>query len=804
MRKVIIQGKFMHVNKYILSLWLILVHSILSFGSNAVKGTSFSTVKVDVDWEKYFSGHALQWSSMPLKWETAPFLGNGLAGTLINADLDSKCVKFWICRSDVGKLDFPGRGHSGNRMVIGTFNLSFKEKLLPEQCTIELDIWNAEAKGLISTTGGNVRWKAFVPADLNGVMINIMPENDELQISWVPDIKWKGEYSNEKGYKIFQREDSVYHPRTSVASGGFSVAWETVNEQDGSQTYMFSVGSSPVNRNLWELSPSHTTSKEEAVNSLLNMISDGYPKANARHRNWWHAFYRKSYFSFPDADAESYYWIQIYKLGSTARYNTPMMDNHGVWTTDSVYGFSTWDLNVQSTYRLHLVANHYELGKPLIKFLDDNFNSVTMYDAAQSKLRAGIRQQMFLRYKFFDTQTWEHGPEKPADGPAKFLWGCHNYWLHYRYSMDDSLLLPLILKLQGGINAMVDGLEKSDDDKYFIRSGDNWENWTGRNPTGLLAVLRWALLTAKELGIRIGYDKQTITYWDEVLGKLSDYEVGKYPDGSFGLYLGEGQMPYPHRHWSHLLMTFPLHVSGYHDPVIANSIDYWIKHSSGLNGENPFAGYSTAASIIMNAERGRINSMEDLINIFLYSNSRRGPNVWPSTLYREYGPVIETPFLFANALQHLALQSWKDTIKVFPAIPASWETCSFHHFRTEGAFLVSASRTYGKTDFIQIHSLEGERCLLKTDIDNLVVVESNGKNKVKRLANNLYEIDLQRGETILLRSSHYQGDYLIKPSPVNENDKNSYGLNEKFFRKRPNILRFISYPYSGELLKEKE
>ncbi len=46
--------------------------------------------------------------------------------------------------------------------------------------------------------------------------------------------------------------------------------------------------------------------------------------------------------------------------------------------------------------------------------------------------------------------------------------------------------------------------------------------------------------------------------------------------------------------------------------------------------------------------------------------------IQPNTMYKESGPVIETP--------------------LFPAVPAKWADAALRDFRTEGAFLLSASR----------------------------------------------------------------------------------------------------------------
>jgi len=77
---------------------------------------------------------------------------------------------------------------------------------------------------------------------------------------------------------------------------------------------------------------------------------------------------------------------------------------------------------------------------------------------------------------------------------------------------------------------------------------------------------------------------------------------------------------------------------------------------------------------------------------------------------------IEASLCVANSLQTMLLQSWGDTIRVFPAMPTGvWPDAVFHNLLAEGAFLVSARRADGKTQWVRIKSLAGEPCRVLVD-----------------------------------------------------------------------------------------
>ena len=772
-------------------------------------------VSLNVDWPVYMEKHNLIWDIFPGRWENGPFIGNGLAGSIIWASPDSTNVKWYLGRSDIGKLDFPGGGGTPMRKQIGSMNLETVGKILFEESSAELDLWNAEARGIIKTTRGEIKWRSFTPLDEAIIIIELIEiSGEEYKCRWVKEFNWEGTEELIDGVNTYTVEDRQHHPRSEVSSGGHTIAWVEDNTDTTRRLYV-GISSSPVTREIWDSSPRGSLSSlDNALISIKTVKSKDINALLSEHQNWWHAFYKKSFMSVPRLELESYYWIQLYKMASSSREGFPMIDNHGLWSVEPAYGFATWDLNVQSIYRLHLKSNHIGLGEPLVRFMDGSFNEETMWNGKHGEIRAGMRQQTFLRYHYFDTEYWEHPEDQPTDGPAKFLWGCHNYWMQYRYSMDTKLLTNLLPKLEGGINAMATHLEKGNDGKLHIPSGRNWENWIGKDPTGLLAVLDWALSTAIHIGKMLDYDQEKLSKWDSLKTNLADFPTGKYPNGETGFLLGREfhrltqgsfhlqEIPLPHRHWTHLLMIFPLHTLTWDQinkrDLIKNSIDYWSLIATGLDGNEPTAGYAPCASICLYASIGHTEKITDLIDIFLYERSSKfktGSNVWASTMYRESGPVMETPLLFASTLQELLLQSYNGIIKVFPAVPDEWEDAAFHDYRAEGGFLISAKYKNRTTEFIRLESLAGENFILESDIKSIKYDCSDNNAKIDKIDERRYEIKLAKGEYILLYNKHANSDFTIYPLTNQSGKKNSYGLNKNFLEKREfmNDLFFEGY-----------
>ena len=113
----------------------------------------------------------------------------------------------------------------------------------------------------------------------------------------------------------------------------------------------------------------------------------------------------------------------------------------------------------------------------------------------------------------------------------------------------------------------------------------------------------------------------------------------------------------------------------------------------------------------------------------------------------------------ANIVQNMLIQSWSDPakdesgpIRIFPAVPSEWQDVEFRDLRTEGAFLVSASRRNGVTEWVRIKSLAGEPCLVFTNIKGEVQAKGRRPFKLEKAAPGTYRIDLKKGEEVLLCS----------------------------------------------------
>ena len=115
-----------------------------------------------------------------------------------------------------------------------------------------------------------------------------------------------------------------------------------------------------------------------------------------------------------------------------------------------------------------------------------------------------------------------------------------------------------------------------------------------------------------------------------------------------------------------------------------------------------------------------------------------------STLnYRPF--TLEANFGAVQAVHEMLLQSWGDTVRVFPAVSERWVDVSFDNLHAEGGFRVSAKRKDGRTHMVRIQADAGGLLRLRDPFDGENVTWN--RDDVKLVGQD-YECHLASGEVL--------------------------------------------------------
>jgi len=496
------------------------------------------------------------------------------------------------------------------------------------------------------------------------------------------------------------------------------------------------------------------------------------------HRDWWHAYYPKSFVSFPDARMESFYWIQQYKLASATRPDKPVIDLMGPWYKATVWPCLWMNLNVQLSYYTTGITNHLDLEEPLYRLIEKHRDQLVLNVPEEFRddcaaLGNPVGYDELVNPVFLTT-------DRTTDREMNIIvlpWLMQQFYVHNKRTMDDARLRNSIFPLmKKTYSVYLRILYKGDDGLYHIPLTFSDEYGKAQETSMNIALARWGFKTLLDICARLQINDPLIPVWKDRLTKMADYHTNEN-----GIMIGKG-VPFakPHRHYSHMLGIFPFYETNIEDnkasiPMLKKTI----QHFTDVDGDNCMYKFSGASSIWSSLGNG--DSALKWVNRSLDIFPRIGeipkiPTCTPNTMYCERGnPTFESPISSSRSMLDMLIQSWGNVIRVFPAMPAAWKDASFYQLRAEGAFLLSAKRENGKTRFIHIKSLAGEPCTIQSDLPADVKVIGMASNRLQQKNGKIF-LNLKKGEEVILYTGSKPSTFVIDALPMAKKELNQWGL----------------------------
>ena len=726
--------------KFLLSLFILLM-------SIATDAQPIDTT----EWGNYMKNTRLYWDSLGSDYYDGIIAGNGRLG--VNAYREGeKAIRFDVGRSDVTDQRphypdsmFTQQLVSHPRLPIGKMVIRTEGKILGAQ--IYLDIYNAMAKGHINTTNGRVELLFFVPTGEDIIHIEASELGGEkIFCEWVADQSISPRISFGRGdnklYKYqanpdFVMKDSAgygicYQPL--LTKGEYATVWKHAAIKE-KHVIDVAVGYSEDETGK---------ARPEAIAAIKRFQAKAFDLVMAKHRNWWNAYFRKSFISIPDKRVETYYWLQLYKLASATREDKPMMDLMGPWfTSKTPWPGIWWNLNQQLTYSPLYASNHLELTKPMFDLL--NKNKQTLINNVPEKWRNDAAA--IGRITSFDL----HAPLNQDDlrkgqfEPGNLVWTMLYYYRYYQYSGDKETLKDKIYPLlKRSVNYLMHLLYKDENGIYHLVKSHSPEYADAEDAHYSLSGLIWGLQTLLHVDQLLKLNDPDKTKWSEVLQRLTPLQTSDK-----GFMIGRNvELTSSHRHYSHLLAIYPYRLLDMKNPahreITLRSLNHWHSMPAAL------AGYSYTGASAMYSLLGEGDKSIKYLNDFLNRHAE------PGGLYAESGPCFETPMAFATSLLEMMIQSDDGKISILPAIPSEWREMSFKDLGAEGAFRVSAVMYDGILQQVQVKSLAGNRCTLNmiSTFDFDIVSDKRGiVVPVTKKSNGhvSYSFDTKAGESITLK-----------------------------------------------------
>ena len=766
-----------------------------------------------VDYKEFLANHDMTWDRVPNRWEVAPYTGNGNVGfTFYQAKGAKNVISIHTGRHDYydHRLPHEGRGNSWIyrcRLPLGRFDLESKGDIT--SVDLRLDLWDAELVGTVKTSQGSYALHGLTHSESDVIYFETNAAGGEsIKITWRPEVPFSSvrktldSGGGPKSWKTMRTDPYPLPPEAIFSEEGeMKFCFQPLYQHRGETTTGWKLSGDATGKQLLTASVHHSFPEKNSMDIVKRNLAEAHKSIGeerfiSAHQKWWHTYYPQSFLTLNDTEKEGFYWIQMYKLASAMRENGPILDVMGPWYHYTFWPMVWGDLNVQLIYWTHLAANRMSVGESLPNNLDKYaFNlvkNVPSHWEESASIAACFPQDCFA----------------PSGGvpPNMLAWVLNNYWLHCQYAADHDRLrdkfFPLLRKTMNAyLNWIKDTKAPIIDGRLHLA-----KSWSPEYPAPwdedcnfTISLLRWTAKTLLDLNSDHGLNDPLAVEWQRILDTLVDYQIDEH-----GLRIAKNTaFDKPHRHYSHLLGFFPLADLTPENPetakMLRTSVEHWLKVSrSGIKvGAMPVTGYTATGAASMYAWLGD-EKMASYYLEFLVTHK----NISPTTMYAEGNPVIETPLSFAKSVHDMLLQSWGGKIRVFNGTPKEWPDAAFHQLRTQGAFLVSAKKKDGVTQFVNVESMAGSPCLIRTDIEKPRIYINGKKAKgsqVKITNDGFYNVALKKGDTAIFSPVTLKSTNLsIEAISVAEDSRNLFGLNDKTTR-LPGHQNY--YPEKGLLAK---
>ena len=496
----------------------------------------------------------------------------------------------------------------------------------------------------------------------------------------------------------------------------------------------------------------------DSKRELAKISKCGYASLKSKHVAWWKEYWAKSQISVGDELLEKTYYRSWYLFASCSRKGFYPMPLQGVWTADND-SLPPWrgdyhhDTNTQLSYQACWKANRLSEGEAFIDYLWNMKDTFERF-AKDFFCVEGLLLPSCSTLDGKPIGGWSHY----ALSPTMTIWAAQCFDEYYLYTGDLQFLRERAYPYFKGIGKAIYGLLEEKDGKLYLPLSSSPEIFDATPKAYLtpnsnfdLALLRYLYQTLIKYAEMLEEDA---TPYRDILSKLDEIAIG---DGVVLLDKTQ-KLPVTHRHFSHVMCLYPLHLINY-DTVEHKEIYEKTIFDLECLGTGLWVGFSFAmsAQIYAMAQKGNAayERLRQFADGFVADNGfhlngdfkRKG---YCAIHYRPF--TLESSFGFCDALQEMLLQEHQGYLHVFPAIPNEWKTrkISFKNLRSYNGVLVSAELKAGALTRITIVAQKQTKIRIKNTFNTVKVCVKNGDGYVTvQDDDEMITLTLSKGKTMI-------------------------------------------------------
>jgi len=435
---------------------------------------------------------------------------------------------------------------------------------------------------------------------------------------------------------------------------------------------------------------------------LATASGTGYATTIADQRAWWHAFWGRSFVQYAGTGGaadylENVYYLATYMIASGAFGRYPFHFINGVFraTADNTkWSNAYWYWNQRDVYNSFLASNHADV----LRVFND------MYSSAAPALRAFTQSRFGVAGIWVpETMGWNGNADGTINSDfTKNIYStgfeaAANMYLASRYTGDTSYLSATVYPFMRDVaNFYAAKLTRDPTTgQYGMTSSNAHETyWNVPNAITDLAAVRSLFPLAIATAASLGLDAPARAQWQAILDDLAPYPT----DGTS--YLPYAGPTVPSRNGENVAceLIWPYGVTGIGAADYAMALSTW--------KTRPFPYGNVWANDAIQAARLGLgdDAYKGLITMLQRYQS------YPNGMTNNTNGVFEYLGVHLSAINESLLQSYDDTIRVFPAMPGNATDATFvgrFTLMAKGGFQVSAEKDAGDIKYVGIASTRG-------------------------------------------------------------------------------------------------
>ena len=693
------------------------------------------------------------------KWDEGLPLGNGGTGSLVYGFEPLKIsvdrTDLWDLRPNETTLD-----KDFNFQNLVKLSLSDSEEDKKERDRLFEDIFMGKPYPSKITAGHIELWfdssvkNLSYSLDLNEAIVRIYVDNrliGEVFVCNDPDVGvirlfekadlklhvptyLSGKPEGGSGLKDNSSSMSLDYPKAKFyIDGGFK--WY---EQNTHTDYSFGITAYSTGNEIYYALTTTDDDKDYigyAKKLLERAAAKGFDKLFDEHKKIWKKYNAKSSVKTGDKLIDETYKKSWYLFKCCSKKGGYPMPLQGVWTADNDClppwkGDYHHDTNTELSYQSYLKANRVEEGEAFIDYL---WKLKPTYEKFAKEF-FGVDGLLLPSCSTLDGKAMG-GWAQYSLSPTMTIWAAQSFDEYYLYAGDEKFLKERAYPFFKEVGQAIIGLLQEKNGKYYLPVSTSPEIFDNTRKSYLepnsnfdLALIIYLFRTLKGYAETLGENSEE---YEKILEKLDGIAI----DDSGVVMLDKTQyLPETHRHFSHLMCLYPLHLINYdterHKEIYENTI---------LNLETLGTGYWVGFSFAMSAQiyamakkgNAAAERLGQFCKGFVAENGfhLNGDYKHYGYTWFHYRPfTLESLFGFCDALHEMLLQDHQGYIELFPAIPDEWKSrgVAFKSLRSCGGLLISATLKNGEINSLEIKSPSARKVIINGKTYNL----KRGYNKL--------------------------------------------------------------------------